>query len=278
MRLITQSLQGLAWAMAGRRLELPLRRLHHSLAGHRGTQYDIETLEVMREVLPAHGNAVDVGCHHGHFLATMSRLAPKGQHFGFEPLPSLQPLLRQRFSNQPQVSLHPCALGAEERTASFQHVLTNPAYSGLQRRRYDRPHEEVVAIEVPMRTLDAVLAPELQIHFIKIDVEGGELQVLQGARRTLSRWKPVLVFEHGRGGADWYGTSPDQVHGCLDGCGLHVMLMSDWLARRAHPLSAEQFRHLFEGGLHYYFMAAPSGLMARAGHPIGTGNGNANGP
>ena len=44
--------------------------------------------------------------------------------------------------------MHEAALSEAPGTASFQHVVTNPAYSGLLKRRYDRTHEDVVEIQV----------------------------------------------------------------------------------------------------------------------------------
>lgn len=50
-------------------------------------------------------------------------------------------------------------------------------------------------IEIPVRTLDSYhLAP----HFIKIDVEGMEKEVLLGARETITRHKPVMYIENDR--------------------------------------------------------------------------------
>jgi hypothetical protein len=46
-------------------------------------------------------------------------------------------------------------------------------------------------------TLDAVMAEagEPRVHVIKMDVDGHELEVLEGARRLLREQKPVLVME-----------------------------------------------------------------------------------
>jgi hypothetical protein len=56
---------------------------------------------------------------------------------------------------------------------------------------------------------------------IKIDVEGAELLLIRGARETIAKNKPVIVFEHGLGGADSYGHTPEQVFDLLIDCGLN---------------------------------------------------------
>jgi len=244
---------------------MPLRKLHAKARPSQNADYDIQTLLVMQRVLRPSSNCIDVGCHLGQFLASILRLAPQGRHFAFEPLPEMCQALRSRHRNRPNVAFYDCALSDEAGTASFQHVLSNPAYSGLRRRRYDRPDEQVVQVQVPVSRLDDVLAPEIRIDFIKIDVEGAELQVLRGAVRTLVRWRPLIVFEHGLGAADHYGTTPDAVFSLLVGeCGLMMFLMADWLRYpRGRPLDRVEFRAHFDTARNYYFMAVQAASTVR---------------
>ncbi|MEZ4983026.1 MAG: FkbM family methyltransferase [Saprospiraceae bacterium] len=71
-----------------------------------------------------------------------------------------------------------------KRKTTFNYVVSNPAYSGLQKRRYDRPNEIDEKIEVETDLLDNVLAEDTRIDFMKIDVEGGEFFVLKGAQKN----------------------------------------------------------------------------------------------
>jgi hypothetical protein len=49
---------------------------------------------------------------------------------------------------------------------------------------------------VLLRTLDSLLnEPLKRIDFIKIDVEGHELQVISGGKKLIQRWKPSLLIE-----------------------------------------------------------------------------------
>ncbi|HYC78271.1 MAG TPA: FkbM family methyltransferase, partial [Planctomycetota bacterium] len=130
-------------------------------------------------------------------------------------------------------------------------------YSGLRERRYDRPDEKIATLTVRIETLDGALPPERPVAFVKIDVEGAELAVLRGARRTLARWRPHVVFEHGRGAADRYDAAPQDVFDLLESCGLATSLLERRLAGRA-PLSRSEFVRQFETGANWYFVAHPT--------------------
>jgi hypothetical protein len=94
------------------------------------------------------------------------------------------------------------------------------------------------------------------VRFCKIDVEGGEFQVLKGAMETVRRDRPFIVFEFGMGGADWYGVQPEDMYRLLASCGLELSLISDWLASRP-CLGEREFAAKFREFRNYYFLAHP---------------------
>lgn len=215
--------------------------------------YDEQTFEIMRRVLRPGDDAVDVGAHEGVILSQIVELAPHGHHVAFEPIPAAAAGLRARF---PGVEVHEVALAAEPGRASFHHVVSNPSYSGLRRRRYDREGEVVEVISVRTARLDDLVAPSADVRLVKIDVEGGEEGVLRGGLGTIARCRPLVVLEHGLGAADHYGTTPEVIHDLLDGCGLAVSLLGGWLAGD-RPLTAAELGDEFRSGRNYYFLAHP---------------------
>lgn len=241
--------------VAGSALEPAARAVYGRICGDaRNAGYDRETLEVMERALRPDSNCVDVGSHSGSMLRHMLRLAPQGRHHAFEPLPDLCAGLARRYGNRAHI--HCLALSDATGDAAFQHAVDRPAYSGF-RRRGGANH--VREITVRADTLDRVLAPDERVDFVKIDVEGGELQVLRGAVATLARWRPLVVFEHGIGAAAEYGPAmTDDIFLLLRDRGhMQVSLLSAWLAGAA-PLSREAFgAHVFEG-TEYYFIAHPA--------------------
>lgn len=220
----------------------------------RNARYDRETVEVIRRVMAPDASGLDVGAHEGAILAHVVAVAPAGRHHAFEPIPALAARLRERF---PTVQVHEVALAGTSGFAPFHHVVSNPGYSGLRERRYDRPHEEIVVRRVRLVRLDDELDAGLPIRFMKVDVEGGEYGVFEGGLGLLTRHRPHVVFEHGRGGADHYGTTPAMVYDLLHGAaGLGLTLLARWLAG-ASDLSRAEFVDEFESGRNYYFLAHP---------------------
>jgi FkbM family methyltransferase len=175
---------------------------------------------IFAAVLAPDANAIDVGAHTGDVLGHLLRVAPRGRHIGFEPLPHLAEALRRR---HPGVDVRAVALSDAPGTAAFTHVLDRPGWSGLKERPTpDGAAARTETIDVATERLDDALPDSYVPALIKIDVEGAELQVLAGATRTLQRHHPVLLFEHGLGSADHYGTRPQDVHDLLTRAGYRV--------------------------------------------------------
>jgi FkbM family methyltransferase len=240
----------------GTRFEPPLRRLHHALTGDRGSLYDLQTVRVMRRVLRPDSNGIDVGCFEGGMLKHLLRLAPRGRHVAFEPIPERFERLRRAFAGAP-VDVNPFALADRPGEATFVHVLRYPAMSGLRRRVDLAPDEATSELRVPVETLDRVLPPGFDVALVKIDVEGGELGVFRGGIETLRRTRPVVVFESGLGGAGSYGVAPEEIYDTVvRAIGLKISLMGDWLAGGA-PLSSAAFAEEFHTGRNFYFLAHP---------------------
>jgi FkbM family methyltransferase len=247
--IIASPLEGIA-----RRTYRFLNPVDEDVIGLKNAAYDEQTFEVMRRCLSRDSNCVDVGCHAGDILKEMLRLAPDGTHCAFEPIPGLYQKLVVSF---PNVKVFDVALSDSVGEVSFQHVTSNPGYSGLKKRSYDRPHESVETIKVKTDLLDNIIPAERLISLIKIDVEGAELQVLRGAINTIRKNKPVIIFEHGLGAADCYGTTPEQVYDLFAlQCNLRVSLMEDWL-KGGSPLHREGFATQFHQGINWYFIAHP---------------------
>lgn len=224
------------------------------MALSRNHGYDLQTRKVIARVCRADSNCVDVGCHKGEVLDLMLAASPDGRHFGFEPIPAMYEALKVRYAGRAEILAF--ALSSTRGTSTFNHVVSNPAYSGLIKRSYDRPDEKDTTITVMTDLLDNVLPEDLQVDLIKIDVEGGELGVLQGAQETIRRCRPTIIFEHGLGASDHYGTRPEMIFALLDGLDMNVNLMSRWLSGQ-QALSQNEFKQQFETGSNYYFIAYP---------------------
>jgi FkbM family methyltransferase len=218
-------------------------------------RYDRLTERVISKVCRPDSNCADVGCHKGEILDLLLAAAPQGQHFGFEPIPVMYQNLKVKYADRTNCQFFDLALSNTPGTSSFNYVVSNPSYSGLLKRKYDRANEEDTQITVQTEKLDDVWPTDLPLDVIKIDVEGGEQMVLEGALETLRRWKPIVIFEHGLGASDVYGSTPEQVFALLDSCGLRIFLLENFLGNGS-SLDASGFARQFYERENYYFVAS----------------------
>lgn len=150
---------------------------------------------------------IDVGAHEGLHLARLSELAgPKGKAIGFEPLPSYAEGLRARFAGQANVEVRQLALAAEPKTATFYHVRNGAGESGLRHRTvYNAGKPDIEEIKVEIDTLDRQCGDLHRVDFIKIDVEGAEIDCLKGGAALLARHRPFVSVEYGSPTYSSYG-------------------------------------------------------------------------
>ncbi len=178
-------------------------------AGARQAQHDdLAISALLASVLAADGTYVDVGTNRGQVLREAVRVAPRGRHLAFEPIPALAAEVARAF---PQVDCRQKALAASSEVTQFCHFRKLDGWSGL--RRAPAISDEQGApeyIDVQVSTLDDEVG-ELVVKVVKIDVEGAELGVLEGGRALLGRDRPIVIFEHVPEAAALYGTAPGAV-------------------------------------------------------------------
>lgn len=223
---------------------------------------DRRDMEALRSIMERHlrpdSSGLDIGCNVGAVLAMLKSFAPRGQHVALEPIPALAANLRRQF---PDVRVLEVAAGAEDTQATFNHVVNDPGYSSLRHAGPLQADARVEHITVNVRRLDSLL-PDFKPDFVKIDVEGGELQVLAGADELFRRARPTLVFEHQRESADAFGTTAaqmfDRVHTDF---AMDIWGLEDYLAQRP-PLTRERFVSLQRRSMIWNFIARPRGSNA----------------
>lgn len=163
---------------------------------------------------------VDIGGHVGRHAFPLAEMAGEGGAvWAFEPLPEM----RQRFVESMNangvinVSLFPFALSSVNGAAEFCYIPNNPGESGLKERAvYNQSPSEIVRRKVCVRRLDDFVPRRQRVSFIKIDVEGAELYVLQGAQETIRDSRPIVAFECGSASYLGYHDTPELMYSLLD--------------------------------------------------------------
>jgi FkbM family methyltransferase len=199
-------------------IEDQLRSLHglRSRMARRDRRDSRQLRLLLSLTLPEDASCIDIGANMGVVLRDIVRVAPRGRHIAYEPLPELAAELARDF---PQVDVRNAAVSDHVGEATFHRHKARDTRSGLS--ALDYPEEQLERFLVRLEDLDSSLPENYAPSLIKIDVEGAEEQVIRGAGRTLAQHRPTVIFEHNLSSRH-FGTSSETLHELLTAAGLRL--------------------------------------------------------
>lgn len=158
---------------------------------HRPKSAEVE-LSFLDKLVPSDAVTVDVGANCGLYTRELARLSRRVH--AFEPSRQMADILRH--TSATNVQIHEIALSDHEGEADL--LIPQGEQGAVHGLASLEPQlalsaKSCIALHVPLARLDAVIQED--VAFVKIDVEGHELNVLNGAVALLERSQPVFLVE-----------------------------------------------------------------------------------
>jgi len=178
-------------------------RLHYRTSENTVNRYDALQLGWMQGNLADGDLAIDIGANCGQCAIVMAQCCgASGRVIAFEPNPYAQDVLSRNFDLNPSVKRATIEAFACSDTAGGEVALYhngNAANSALvPLSGGSRTAAEPESFRVRVTTLDCYLAERRlpEPRFVKIDTEGAEIRVLQGAQKVLAGKATILCELH----------------------------------------------------------------------------------
>ena len=150
--------------------------------------YEPEKTNAILNIVKPNDIALDVGAHIGYFSMLISKIAGSNGHvYSFEPRPLNYKMLSTNIevNNCSNVTVIKSAIG------SFTGKVNFDATTGTGTGHISKDGN----ISVDITTIDEFCSSKnIQPSFIKIDIEGGEVEALKGAEQTILKYKPIILL------------------------------------------------------------------------------------
>ena len=174
----------------GEWMALPFESRFASEAYITGADADWGSERLLYSLLSGFGVFLDVGANIGYYSLYM--LPRVEAVFSFEPDPRALAGLRKNVGARPKVEIVECAVGASPGRARFVlHIDAERSHLAT-----GAESSEAGVIEVEVKTIDAFVAERgLWVEAMKIDAEGHDPEVLEGAMQTMREQRTLVLTE-----------------------------------------------------------------------------------
>jgi FkbM family methyltransferase len=178
--------------------------------------WDVRELKFLCRYLRFGMRCLDIGSHHGLYSILASQLVgPGGKVVAIEPAPQVFRRLQWhlRLNGCRDVVALQTAMGSMEGEAVL-HMPSRGVDTVSSLRRAAMTETRTQQVRVTLQSLDQIVSRELGgvVDFVKLDVEGAEMDVLDGAVNTMSQKRALWLFEAlDLTGAAWNHSARDLV-------------------------------------------------------------------
>lgn len=173
-------------------------------------------LEQFRKLIPLGGTVIDCGTSIGdHTVTYSSWVGPNGKVIGFEANPIVAECCQLNLQIYPWTTVYNVGLGKEHSTARIS-MDKNIGASHLSQEGN---------FPVDIDPLDAYIELVDRCDFMKVDIEGYELNMIKGGVEFLKRYKPAILMEINRGALKRQDATQDQVYNELKRIGYKIKVV-----------------------------------------------------
>lgn len=163
--------------------------------------YEPVSLQLWAHLSTQARTIIDAGANFGLFGLIAKTVNPAARVVFVEALDrNCQRINRNQELNHMAAAIIPKALGNKETTVTFYDMAEHDNTIGSLSRDFvegHKHHKEIRPITVPMTQLDTIVEQEAleTVDLIKVDVEGAEVLVLEGAAKTIQSHRPDILIE-----------------------------------------------------------------------------------
>ena len=219
--------------------------------------YDSEEINILEKLIKDNfvGIFIDIGSNCGFYSFHFARKDLKV--FAFEPVPEIYEELKSNIKLNfcQNIILFNCALGNQNESILFN-VSDFEGGSGASSENLKFGKE----IKVSKRKLDDLMNDQNldNIDFLKIDIEGGELNMLKGAEKLIEKYKPKMLLEIVDIHCDRFEHLPEDICNFLFNKGYDGRYFGNEHSKKLNDINIDEFekpnlKNLKNGNYYFYY-------------------------
>lgn len=210
----------------------PRESRHIAISGLNFRKYESEELGAVLHLVKACSVCFDIGANVGFYSIALSRHFPDARIIAFEPIAATYRELKRNLTLNGVTGVEALNLGLSDRASTIPFYFDSTISGAASAAPLGIEFADTETLTCAVETLDGFVdRTGVSPDFIKCDVEGGELAVFRGARKTLDRSKPMVFTEMLRKWSARFGYHPNEIIALFSDLGYECFSLSNGMLR-----------------------------------------------